>query len=214
MSEGVLSFVDNAVDTTTGTILLKGSFPNTDGALWPGEFVNARAPALRGPERAGGAGLGGRLRTAGQFRVRRADRLARPRPSRSRSSAFPTASRSSASGIKPGDRVVTDGQLRLRSGSKVQIKASGDSARAGRDIMNFTGLFIRRPVMTTLIMAGILIFGIVAYRLLPVSDLPAVDYPDDHGEREPAGREPGDDGLRRRHAAREAVLHHSRAWRR
>ncbi len=43
--------------------------------------------------------------------------------------------------------------------------------------MNFTGLFIRRPVMTTLIMAGILIFGIVAYRLLPVSDLPSVDYP-------------------------------------
>ncbi|HEX3234965.1 MAG TPA: efflux RND transporter permease subunit [Gemmatimonadales bacterium] len=43
--------------------------------------------------------------------------------------------------------------------------------------MNFTGLFIRRPVMTTLVMAGILIFGIVAYRLLPVSDLPTVDYP-------------------------------------
>ena len=43
--------------------------------------------------------------------------------------------------------------------------------------MNFTALFIRRPVMTTLIMAGMLIFGLVAYRLLPVSDLPAVDYP-------------------------------------
>jgi hydrophobic/amphiphilic exporter-1 (mainly G- bacteria), HAE1 family len=43
--------------------------------------------------------------------------------------------------------------------------------------MNVTGLFIRRPVMTTLVMAGILIFGILAYRLLPVSDLPAVDYP-------------------------------------
>ena len=40
-----------------------------------------------------------------------------------------------------------------------------------------TELFIRRPVMTTLVMLGILIFGIVAYRQLPVSDLPAVDYP-------------------------------------
>ena len=40
-----------------------------------------------------------------------------------------------------------------------------------------TELFIRRPVMTTLVMAGILIFGVVAYRQLPVSDLPAVDYP-------------------------------------
>jgi HAE1 family hydrophobic/amphiphilic exporter-1 len=43
--------------------------------------------------------------------------------------------------------------------------------------MNIAGLFIRRPVMTTLVMAGILLFGIVAYRLLPVSDLPSVDYP-------------------------------------
>ena len=40
-----------------------------------------------------------------------------------------------------------------------------------------TELFIRRPVMTTLVMLGILIFGLVAYRQLPVSDLPAVDYP-------------------------------------
>ena len=43
--------------------------------------------------------------------------------------------------------------------------------------MNISDLFIRRPVATTLVMAGILIFGIVGYRLLPVSDLPSVDYP-------------------------------------
>ena len=43
--------------------------------------------------------------------------------------------------------------------------------------MNFTGLFIRRPIMTTLVMVAILFFGIVAYRQLPVSDLPNVDYP-------------------------------------
>ena len=43
--------------------------------------------------------------------------------------------------------------------------------------MNFTGLFIRRPVMTTLIMIAILVFGIASYRRLTVSDLPAVDYP-------------------------------------
>ena len=40
-----------------------------------------------------------------------------------------------------------------------------------------TDLFIRRPVMTTLLMAGILVFGIMAYRLLPVSDLPHIDFP-------------------------------------
>ena len=43
--------------------------------------------------------------------------------------------------------------------------------------MNFTTLFIKRPVMTTLVMIGILVFGIVAYRQLPVSDLPNVDFP-------------------------------------
>ncbi|MGH9506384.1 MAG: efflux RND transporter permease subunit, partial [Terriglobales bacterium] len=43
--------------------------------------------------------------------------------------------------------------------------------------MNIPGLFIRRPIATTLIMLAILLFGIVAYRSLPVSDLPNVDFP-------------------------------------
>jgi membrane fusion protein, multidrug efflux system len=132
VSEGVLTFVDNAVDTTTGTILLKGSFPNTDGALWPGEFVNARVRLYQDPNALvvpASAVVSGQQ---GSFVfVVQADGTAK---------TFPvTVERTSdsvavlASGIKAGDRVVTDGQLRLRSGSKVQIKASGDStgARAG-----------------------------------------------------------------------------------
>ena len=43
--------------------------------------------------------------------------------------------------------------------------------------MSLTALFIRRPVMTCLLMIGILVFGIVSYRKLPVSDLPTVEYP-------------------------------------
>src|SRR5436190_1558370 len=43
--------------------------------------------------------------------------------------------------------------------------------------MNVPELFIRRPVMTTLVMSGILLFGVISYRFLPVSDLPSVDYP-------------------------------------
>src|SRR5215469_7158389 len=43
--------------------------------------------------------------------------------------------------------------------------------------MNIAGLFIRRPIMTTLVMAAILLFGIIGYRALAVSDLPNVDYP-------------------------------------
>src|SRR5262249_43794084 len=43
--------------------------------------------------------------------------------------------------------------------------------------MNLAELFIRRPVMTTLVMVAILLFGLAGYRLLPVSDLPNVDFP-------------------------------------
>ena len=43
--------------------------------------------------------------------------------------------------------------------------------------MNIAELFIRRPIMTTLIMIAFLVFGIMAYRSLPVSDLPNVDFP-------------------------------------
>ncbi|HOB33680.1 MAG TPA: efflux RND transporter permease subunit, partial [Verrucomicrobiota bacterium] len=43
--------------------------------------------------------------------------------------------------------------------------------------MNLSALFIRRPVMTTLVMSAILLFGLISYRYLPVSDLPNVDYP-------------------------------------
>src|SRR5437879_7080775 len=43
--------------------------------------------------------------------------------------------------------------------------------------MNIAEIFIRRPVMTTLVMLAILLFGVMAYRTLPVSDLPNVDFP-------------------------------------
>ena len=43
--------------------------------------------------------------------------------------------------------------------------------------MNLTALFIQRPVMTALVMMGILLFGVAGYRTLPVSDLPNIDFP-------------------------------------
>ena len=43
--------------------------------------------------------------------------------------------------------------------------------------MNISELFIKRPIMTSLIMAAVLIFGLFAYSLLPVNDLPSIDYP-------------------------------------
>jgi hypothetical protein len=47
----------------------------------------------------------------------------------------------------------------------------------GEAAMNISETFIRRPIATTLLMAGILIFGVVSYQLLPVSALPEIDFP-------------------------------------
>ena len=76
--------------------------------------------------------------------------------------------------------------------------------------MDFSTLFVRRPVATTLIQLAIVIFGIMSYRALPVSDLPTIDYPTISVNASPARREPGHDGRGRGHAAREAVFHDSR----
>lgn len=130
VSEGTLSFVDNAVDTSTGTILLKGSFPNKDGALWPGEFVNTRLRlyedenALVVPSSAVVTGQQGSF-----VFVVQPDSTAKTFPVKVGRMSDSVAVL--AGGIAPGDRVVTDGQLRLRSGSKVQIQSSGDTVRAG-----------------------------------------------------------------------------------
>ena len=121
LSQGTLSFVDNAVDTTTGTILLKGTFPNTDGALWPGEFVNVRlqlyvdSTALTVPAKAVVSGQQGSY----VFVLQR-DSSAATRPVTVERTTGELAIVSGE--IQPGDRVVTDGQLRLRQGSKVQVK--------------------------------------------------------------------------------------------
>jgi membrane fusion protein, multidrug efflux system len=127
-SEGTLTFVDNAVDTTTGTILLKGRFPNDDGSLWPGGFVNVRLQlyvepdALVIPAAAVVAGQQGSF----VFVIQ---------PDSSASTRAVTVNRTAgdfaivSGDVQPGDRVVVDGQLRLRQGSKVQIKAAADTAR-------------------------------------------------------------------------------------
>ncbi|HEU5040206.1 MAG TPA: efflux RND transporter periplasmic adaptor subunit [Gemmatimonadales bacterium] len=129
-SEGSLSFVDNAVDTTTGTILLKGTFPNPDGALWPGEFVNVRLQlyvdrdALTVPARAVVSGQQGSF-----VFVIQADSTAATKPVKVERTTGDLALVTGE--LRPGDRVVTDGQLRLRQGSKVQVKAAADSAAGG-----------------------------------------------------------------------------------
>ena len=126
--EGTLAFVDNAVDTTTGTILLKGQFPNENGVLWPGEFVNVRlrlytdTSALVVPSTAVVSGQQGSF-----VFVIQPDSTAATRPV-TVARAAGDLSVLSGGELRPGDRVVTDGQLRLRPGSKVQVKTTASTA--------------------------------------------------------------------------------------
>jgi membrane fusion protein, multidrug efflux system len=129
-AEGQLTFVDNAVDTTTGTILLKGTFPNAEGVLWPGEFVNVRLrlyterDALVVPATAVVTGQQGAF-----VFVVGADSTATTKLVKLGRTAGEVAIVDAE--LSPGERVVTDGQLRLQQGSKVQIKAAADSAARG-----------------------------------------------------------------------------------
>lgn len=118
---GVLTFVDNAIDQTTGTIMLKATFDNQDGTLWPGQFLNVRLTlttekgAVVVPSQAVQTGQ------AGQYvYVVKDDMTAEMRPVKV-DRAYGEES-IIADGLKPGERVVTDGQLRLVPGAKVEIK--------------------------------------------------------------------------------------------
>ena len=76
--------------------------------------------------------------------------------------------------------------------------------------MNISELYIRRPVMTTLVMLSILFVGIAGYRQLPVSDLPNVDFPNVVVTANVPGASPGDHGFRRGHSPGKTVFDHRR----
>lgn len=122
--EGFLSFVDNAVDASTGTIRLKAMFANGSRRLWPGQFVNT---LLTLSEERGAVVVPSRAVQAGQSGayvfVIKDDLTAEARPVRTgRSHQGDTVIES---GLAPGEQVVTEGQIRLVAGSKVEIKPAG-----------------------------------------------------------------------------------------
>ncbi len=118
---GKLSFVDNAVDASTGTVLLKAAFPNRDGVLWPGQYVNVtlRLGTLDGavvvPSGAVESGQEGDF-----VYVIQPDMTVKAMPVRTGVQVDGLTVIESA--IAAGDRVVTDGQLRLVPGAKISIK--------------------------------------------------------------------------------------------
>jgi multidrug efflux system membrane fusion protein len=124
--EGLVTFLDNAVDTTTGTIRLKGTFDNTDRKLWPGQFVNvtlilASEPnAILVPSQAIQTGQKGQY-----VFVLKPDKTVEYRTIVSRRSYEGNCI--IEQGLKAGETVITDGQLNLVDGSKVEIKTNTPS---------------------------------------------------------------------------------------
>jgi membrane fusion protein, multidrug efflux system len=119
---GVLSFIDNTVDKATGTILCKATFTNEPKRLWPGLFVNvvvqlsSQPNAILAPSQAIQTSQGGQI-----VFVVKPDLTVEIRPVEVGRSV--NGDVIIAKGLTPGERVVTEGQLRLVPGAKVEIKS-------------------------------------------------------------------------------------------
>src|SRR3989442_656712 len=135
--EGALSFVDNAVDNTTGTIRMKATFANQQRRLWPGQFVNVVLTLAKQPNT---IVIPAQALQTGQAWTY----VYRVNPDGTVESRVVVPGRTVRGetmvekGLKPGELVVTDGQLRLVPGSKVIVKGgleagstSGQGAPSG-----------------------------------------------------------------------------------
>jgi len=119
--EGELTFIDNAVDTTTGTIKMRATFPNQDNHLWPGQYVNVAiklttlSNATVVPSQAVQTGMIGKY-------------LYAVKPDMTAEYRQVVAGETVAGetviekGVAPGESVVTDGQLQLAPGAKVELR--------------------------------------------------------------------------------------------
>ena len=126
--KGVITFIDNAVDSHTGTIRLKGTFANRERKLWPGQFVNVVLTLTTEPNAIVVPSQAIQTGQEGQYVfVVKQDLTVESRPVvAGRTIGAETVIQK---GLHVDEKVVTDGQLRLYPGAKVEIKTS-DSATA------------------------------------------------------------------------------------
>ena len=127
---GRLTFIDNKVNMQTGTILLKATFANQDHALWPGQFVDVVLTLTTEKDRVVVPTHAVQTGQQGQFvYVVKDDKTVELRPvSPARTVGDLTVI---DKGLQAGETVVTDGQLRLTPGAKVEIKPSAAEQREG-----------------------------------------------------------------------------------
>lgn len=130
-SDGQISFIDNAIDQTTGTIKIKGSFRNADRTLWPGQFVKVTVTLTTDPGAIVVPTSAIQNGQQGQYVfVVKPDKTVEIRAVDVE--RFTTDETVIGKGLKPGETVVTDGQIRLVPGSRISVKppvgARGDKA--------------------------------------------------------------------------------------
>src|SRR5215813_5541163 len=125
-SHGRITFVDNNVDQTTGTIKIKATFSNEDHRLWPGQFVNVAVALTKDPSAVVVPTAAVQVGQQGQYAyVVKADHSIEYRAVVvERTSGLETVIKS---GLRPAETVVTDGHLRIVAGSRVSIK--GDDSQ-------------------------------------------------------------------------------------
>lgn len=123
--EGELIFMDNTVDASTGTLKLKGAFPNLEHRLWPGQFATVTI-TLAAPEALIIPGSAIQTAQTGQYvYVILADKTAELRPVTIERLAGPIAV--ITKGLSEGETIVTEGQLRVIPGRPVEIKSAEGS---------------------------------------------------------------------------------------
>jgi multidrug efflux system membrane fusion protein len=129
---GTVLLVNNQIDQTTGTILLKATFPNLDHALWPGQFVDVQ---LRIETRHGAVTVPAAAVQRGPqgvfVYVIKADDTAEMRPVTVSTANAGGPMALIESGIAAGERVVIDGQLKLRPGTRVTVTPGSTVTPAG-----------------------------------------------------------------------------------
>jgi len=145
LAEGVLSVIDNQIDSTTGTLRLKATFANENLELWPGQFVNVR---LRLEVRKGATVLPAQAvqrGPSGAFAfVVSGEETVQMRPLQI--GRMEDGLALIDSGLEPGERVVLDGHYRLQPGSKVRaVEGGGKGAEDARKRMAEGGNSKARP---------------------------------------------------------------------
>ncbi len=125
---GTLTFVDNNVDLNTGTIKLKGTFANRERRLWPGQYVNVALTLTEEPNAIAVPTQAIQTGQQGSYVfVVKPDLTAELRPVKVERNIDNQAV--IESGLSAGEKVVTDGQIRLVPGAKVEIKNGGVQAQ-------------------------------------------------------------------------------------